>query len=44
MHYEGKEVNRVRDKSVKTMAAHVKHLSETNKKWNKVKKTRKQFH
>ena len=28
IHYGGKEVNRVRDKSVKTMAALVKHLSE----------------
>ena len=44
IHYDGKKVNRVRDKSVKTMAAHVKHLSETCKKWNKFKKVRKKFH
>ena len=43
IHYEVKEVNRVRDKSVKTMAEHVKHLSETNKKWNKVKKRGSNF-
>ena len=31
IHYEGKEINRVHDKSVKTMAAHVKNLSERKK-------------
>ena len=43
IHYERKEVNRVRYKSVKTMAAHVKHLSETNNKFNKVKIRRSKF-
>ena len=39
IHYEGKEVIMMRDKSIKPRT----HLSETNKKWNKLKKRGSNF-